>query len=167
MKNDFRMQYPLWMMGFIMVLGIFLFGVNSPETTEIVNTEIEQSILVEYGVIQGFVIVGSIILYLIMLFIFYMKIRRHNKLYPTQKIPSFAIRPPEYLEQDEGMTHITRIASQKVYTFMTWSLPALAVFAMFSPLPRIYTVLAILVVALLQYVIYYREIRAHLKEEDE
>lgn len=167
MKNDFRMQYPLWMMGFIVVLGIFLFGVNSPETTEIVNTEVEQSILVEYGVVQGFIIVGSIILYLIMLLIFYIKMRRHNTMNPTQKIPSFAIRPPEYLEQDEGMTHITRIASQKVYTFMTWSLPALAVFAMFSPLPRIYIVLSILAVALLQYVIYYREIRKHLKEEDE
>lgn len=167
MKHDFRMQYPLWMIGFILVLGLFLFAVNSPETTEIVNTETEQSFLIEYGIVQGLVIWGSIILYLIMLFIFYMKIRRHNKLHPTQKIPSFAIRPPEYLEQDEGMTHITRKASQKVYTFMTWSLPGLAIFAMFSPLSRIYTVFAILTVALLQYVIYYREIRAHLKEEDE
>lgn len=167
MKNDFRMQYPLWMMGFIGVLGIFLFGVNSPMTTDIINTENEQSILVEYGAVQGFVILGSVFLYLSMLFIFYMKMRRHNKMNPTQKIPSFAIRPPEYLEQDEGMTHIMRMASQKVYTFMTWSLPALAVFGMFSPLPRIYTVLAILVVAFLQYVIYYKEIRTHLKEEDE
>lgn len=167
MKNDFRLHYPLWMMGFIVVLGIFLFGVNSPTTTDIVNTETEQSILVEYGTVEGFVILGSIILYLLMLLVFYMQMKRHNKMNPTQKIPSFAIRPPEYLEQDEGMTHITRKASQKVYTFMTWSLPGLAVFAMFSPFSRIYTVLAILLVALIQYVIYYVEIRKHFKEESE
>ncbi len=167
MKNDFRLHYPLWMMGFIVVLGIFLFGVNSPTTTDIVNTETEQSVLVEYSTVEGFVILGSIILYLLMLLVFYIQMKRHNKMNPTQKIPSFAIRPPEYLEQDEGMTHITRKASQKVYTFMTWSLPGLAVFAMFSPFSRIYTVLAILLVALIQYVIYYREIRRHFKEEPE
>lgn len=63
--------------------------------------------------------------------------------------------------------HITRKASQKVYTFMNWSLPMLAIFAMFSPWSRIYTVFAILLIALLQYIIYYREIRKHFKEEEE
>ncbi|ANU11364.1 hypothetical protein A1A1_15199 [Planococcus antarcticus DSM 14505] len=166
MKNDFRMKYPLWMMGFILVLGMFLFGVSSP-VTDIVNTETEQSMSVEYGLIAGFVIIGSLLLYFLMLIIFYVQLRRHNEKNPTQKISPFAVRPPEYLEQDEGMTHITRKASQKVYSFMIWSLPMLAVFAMFSPLSRIYTVLAILLVAFIQYVIYYLEIRKHFKEEKE
>lgn len=167
MKSDFRLQYPLWMMGFIVVLGIFLYGVTSPTTTDIVNTEAQQSFAVEYGVIKGFVILGSIAFYLLMLIVFYWQMKRHNKKNPKQKIPTFAIRPPEYLEQDEGMMHITRKASQKVYTFMTWSLPMLAIFAMFSPWSRIYTVFAILLIALMQYIIYYREIRKHFKEEAE
>lgn len=32
MKNDFRLQYPLWMMGFIIVLGLFAYGLSSPVT---------------------------------------------------------------------------------------------------------------------------------------
>lgn len=166
MKNDFRKQYPLWMMGFIVVLGMFLFGVSSP-TTNIVNTETEQSILIELGPIGGLFAIGSVILYCLMMIVFYAQLKRHNKKNPAEKIAIFPIRPPEYLEQDEGMTHITRKASQKVYTFMSWSLPLLAVFAMFSPFSRIYTVFVILLIALIQYVIYYVEIRTHFKEEDE
>ncbi|MGB6406729.1 MAG: hypothetical protein WBF39_04585 [Planococcus donghaensis] len=166
MKNDFRMQYPLWMMGFIVVLGMFFFGVSSP-TTHIVNTETEQSILVELGPIGGLFAVGSVVIYFLMMIVFYAQLKRHNKKNPSEKISIFPIRPPEYLEQDEGMTHITRKASQKVYTFMSWSLPLLAAFAMFSPFTRFYTALAILLIALIQYVIYYREIRKHLREEDE
>ncbi|ANU23650.1 DUF3169 family protein [Planococcus donghaensis] len=166
MKSDFRMQYPLWMMGFIVVLGMFLFGVSSPTTT-IVNSEREQSFLLELGPIGGLFAIGAVILYFLMMIVFYTQLKRHNKKNPSEKISIFPIRPPEYLEQDEGMTHITRKASQKVYTFMSWSLPLLAVFAMFSPFTRIYTVFAILVIALIQYGIYYREIRKHLKEEDE
>ena len=166
MKNDFRMQYPLWMMGFIVVLGMFAYGVSSP-TTEVVNTETVQSISIELGSVAGFFAVGSVILYFVMLAIFSYQLTRHNKKNPTQKISPFSIRPPEYLEQDEGMTYITRKASQKVYTFMSWSLPMLAVFAIFSPLPNLFTVWGILLIALIQYLIYYMEIRRHFKEETE
>ena len=166
MKDDFRMQYPLWMMGFIVVLGMFAYGISSPKT-EVVNTETEQSLSIELGATAGFFTIGSIILYFLMLAIFAYQLKRHNQKNPTQKVSAFSIRPPEYLEQDEGMTYITRKASQKVYTFMSWSLPMLAVFAMLSPVPRIYTVWGILLVALIQYLIYYLEIRRHFKEETE
>ncbi|MBT2569234.1 hypothetical protein [Planococcus sp. ISL-110] len=164
MKNDFRMQYPLWMMGFIIALGMFTYGISEP-TTKVINTEMEQSIMIEIGSVDGIFAVGSVILYFLMLAGFSYQLMRHNKQNPTQKIPFISFRPPEYLEQDEGMTYITRKASQKVYTFMSWSLPILAIFAMFSPLPRFYTVWGILLVALIQYVIYYLEIRKHFKEE--
>lgn len=166
MKNDFRMQYPLWMMGFIVVLGMFAYGISSP-VTEVINTETEQSILIELGPVAGIFAVGSVILYFLMLAVFSYQLKRHNKQNPTQKIPFISFRPPEYLEQDEGMTYITRKASQKVYTFMSWSLPMLAVFAMITPLPRLFIVWGILLVALIQYVIYYLEIRKHFKEEVE
>ncbi|WP_223638408.1 hypothetical protein [Planococcus sp. 4-30] len=166
MKNDFRMQYPLWMMGFIVVLGMFAYGVSSP-ATEIVNTETVQSISIELGPIAGFFAVGAAALYILLLAGFIFQLTRHNRKNPTQKVSAFSIRPPEYLEQDEGMTYITRKASQKVYTFMSWSLPMLAVFAIFSPLPNLFTVWGILLIALIQYLIYYLEIRKHFKEETE
>lgn len=166
MKNDFRMQYPLWMMGFIILLGMFAYGISSP-VTEIINTDTEQSIMIELEPVAGFFVIGTAILYIVMLVIFIFQMLRHNKKNPTQKVSPFSIRPLEYLEQDEGMTYITRKASQKVYTFMSWSLPLLAVFAMTSPVPRVFIVWGILLVALIQYVIYYLEIRKHLKEEVE
>lgn len=166
MKNDFRLQYPLWMMGFIVVLGMFAYGISSP-VTEVVNTETEQSIMIELGPLAGLFVVGAAILYIVMLVIFIFQLLRHNKKNPAQKVSPFSIRPLEYLEQDEGMTYITRKASQKVYTFMTWSLPLLAVFAMTSPVPRLFIVWGILLVAFIQYVIYYLEIRKHFKEEVE
>lgn len=65
------------------------------------------------------------------------------------------------------MTYITRKAAQKVYTFMTWALPMLALAIMLIPVSRIIIIWGILAVALVQYLIYYLEIRKHLKEETE
>ncbi|MDN7245943.1 hypothetical protein [Planococcus shenhongbingii] len=166
MKNDFRLQYPLWMMGFIVVLGIFAYGISSP-ITEVIETENETSISVSIGPAGGMFAAGSLVLYLIMLAIFVYKLRSHNKRNPTQRISAFSIRPPEYLEQDEGMTYITRKAAQKVYTFITWGLPFLAAFAIVMPVPRIFIIWGILCIALGQYWIYYREVSKHLKEEAE
>ncbi|MDN3449113.1 hypothetical protein QMA09_02855 [Planococcus sp. APC 3906] len=166
MKNDFRLQYPLWMMGFIVVLGLLAFGLSSP-VTEVINTETEQSVTISLGPVGGMFAMGSIVIYAIMLTIFLLKLKKHNKKNPAQRISPFSIRPPEYLEQDEGMTYITRKAAQKVYTFITWSLPALAGFAIALSMPRLYIIFGILLVALGQYWIYFSEIRKHLKEETE
>ncbi|MBB5180670.1 uncharacterized membrane protein (DUF485 family) [Planomicrobium koreense] len=163
MKNDFRLQYPLWMMGFIVVLGLLAFGLSSP-VTEVIN---ERSIVISLGPVGTIFAVGSIVIYIIMLTIFLLKLKKHNKKNPAQRISPFSIRPPEYLEQDEGMTYITRKAAQKVYTFITWSLPALAGFAIALSMPRLYIIFGILLVALGQYWIYFSEIRKHLKEETE
>lgn len=166
MKNDFRLQYPLWMMAFIILLGVFAYGISSP-LTEVVNTETEQSVTVSIGGAQSLFATISILVYLILLAVFAFQLRKHNKNNPHQKVSAFSIRPPEYLEQDEGMTYITRKAVQKVYTFITWSLPLLAAFAIILPLPKLYIIWGILLIALGQYWIYYREVRSHLKEEVE
>lgn len=166
MKNDFRLQYPLWMMGFIVVLGLLAFGLSSP-VTEVINTETEQSVTISLGPVGGMFAAASIVIYIIMLTIFLLKLKKHNKRNPAQRISPFSIRPPEYLEQDEGMTYITRKAAQKVYTFITWSLPALAGIAIALSLPSLYIIYGILLIALGQYWIYYSEIRKHLKEETE
>ncbi|HSP22793.1 MAG TPA: hypothetical protein VLQ20_10780 [Planococcus sp. (in: firmicutes)] len=166
MKNDFRLQYPLWMMGFIVVMGLLAFGLSSP-VTEVIDTETEQSVTISLGPVGGMFAAGAIIIYIIMLAIFLLKLKKHNKKNPKQRISPFSIRPPEYLEQDEGMTYITRKAAQKVYTFITWSLPILAGFAIGTPMPRVFIIWGILLIALGQYWIYFSEVRKHLKEETE
>lgn len=120
MKNDIRLTYPLWMMAFVALFGAFAYGIHSPTMTKT-----ETSFMLEIGGLEGFVLLTSLLLYLILLTIFLVKVTKHNKENPKQKLAIWSIRPPEYLEQDEGMTHITRVAVQKVYTFYTWSLPLL------------------------------------------
>lgn len=166
MKNDFRLQYPLWMMGFIIVLGFFAYGLSSP-ITEVIETENETSITVSIGGVGGMFLAVSMIGYLLMLVVFAWQLKKHNKQNPNQRISPISIRPPEYLEQDEGMTYITRKAAQKVYTFITWGLPLLAAFVIIIPMPRVFIIWGILLLALGQYWIYFREVRKHLKEETE
>ncbi|TWT08955.1 hypothetical protein [Planomicrobium sp. CPCC 101079] len=166
MKNDIRLNYPIWMMAFIVLLGVFAYGINSP-TREWVNSSTETSLTVKVEALEGFMVFASLLLYIILLTVFLWKVKKHNTENPKQKISIWSIRPPEYLEQDEGMTHITRIAVQKVYTFITWSLPMLATVAILLPLPRLMLIYGILAVAFGQYLVYYLEIRKHLKEETE
>lgn len=166
MKNDFRLNYPLWMMAAIVMLGVLAFGLNSP-MTEFVNTETETSLTIRLEALEGLVVFISLILYFSFMLVFLLKLKKHNKENPTQKISPFAIRPPEYLEQDEGMTYITRKAVQKVYSFITLALPVLATFAIVLPIPRLLIIYGILAIAFGQYLIYYLEIRKHLKEEIE
>ncbi|GKW46753.1 hypothetical protein [Planococcus sp. NCCP-2050] len=166
MKNDFRLNYPLWMMAFILLLGVLAFGLNSP-ITEFVNTENETSFTIKLEALEGFIVFCSIILYFALLVIFMVRLKKHNKENPTQKISPLAIRPPEYLEQDEGMTYITRKAVQKVYSFITLALPFLATVAIVFPLPKLALIYGILAIAFGQYLIYYLEVRKHFKEEAE
>ncbi|WKA56188.1 hypothetical protein [Planococcus shixiaomingii] len=162
MKNDIRLNYPLWMMAFVALIGAFAYGIHSPTMTKT-----ETSLMLEIGGLEGFVLLASLLLYTILLTVFLVKVTKHNKENPKQKLAIWSIRPPEYLEQDEGMTHITRVAVQKVYTFYTWSLPLLAAVVILFPLTRLMIIYGILALAFIQYLIYYLEIRKHFKEETE
>lgn len=166
MRNDIRLNYPLWMMAFIVLLGVFALGINL-STTEFINNETETSMAIQLEGWESLLVFGSILLYLILLTIFSVKIKHYNEKNPNQKISMLAIRPPEYLEADEGMTHITRRAVQKVYTFYSWALPALATIVIILPLPRLVIIYSILGLAFGQYWIYYAEVRKHFKGEEE
>lgn len=166
MKNDIRLNYPLWMMGFIALLGVIAYAIYSPKTV-FIDTATETSLSIQIGPFEAFLIFGSILVYLILITVFIAKVKGYNKKNPEQKISLLSIRPPEYLEADEGMTHITRRAVQKVYTFYSWALPLLATVVIILPLPRLAIIYAILGLAFVQYWIYYLEIRKHFKEAEE
>ena len=164
MKNDFRLNYPLWNMAFIFLLGVMAYGLDQRFST---FTETETGYRIEVQVFDSLWMMVSLFVYLLLITIYLRKLKTYNRNNPGQKISAFAIRPPEYLEEDEGMTFITRKAVQKVYTFITWALPALAIIAIILPLPRLVIVWGILAVSFTQYLIYYLEIRKHFKEETE
>lgn len=165
MKKDFRVQYPLWQMAFIVLLGFMAFGLTGA-TSELVNTSNEFSYSLQFNPLETVALFGTLFLTFFLLVIFLMKISQHNKQNPTQKITLLQIRPLEYLEQDEGMVHITRIAAQKVYTFFSWALPFIAMIFLVFELSRFWMIISILFVALMQYFIYYMEVRKHLEEEE-
>lgn len=166
MKKDFRVQYPLWQMAFIVLFGFLAFSVTSA-TTELINSTDEFSYSFELNAFESLSMFGSIFLTLVLGAVFASKIAKHNKQHPTQKITMWQIRPLEFLEQDEGMTHITRKAAQKVYTFFVWALPALAVIYLVFELSRFWMIIGILILALMQYIIYYLEVRKHLQEVED
>ena len=120
MKKDLRVQYPLWQMAFIVLTGLILFSVNGASTEFIHNAE-ELRFGAEFPPLESVLLYSSIFLTVLLITIFSLKITKHNKQHPNQKLSMWQIRPIEYLEQDEGMTYITRRASQKVYTFFVWA----------------------------------------------
>lgn len=165
MKSNFRLNYPLWMMAFIVLLGAIAYAMDSP-AMQYVNTPDETSLAMTFEPVKGMILFGAAFLTFLLLAVFLLRMRKHNLENPDKKISPFSIRPPEYLEQDEGMTYITRKAVQKVYTFITWTLPFLAGFAIILQFPRLWIIYGILAIAFGQYLIYYLEIRKHFKEEE-
>ena len=167
MKKDFRVQYPLWQMAFIVLFGFMAFSITGVSTVFNNDSQKEFELSLEMDQLESIFLFGGLLIAFIAMFIFSRKVSSHNKQHPDQKISMWQIRPLEYLEQDEGMTHITRRAAQKVYTFFVWALPFLAMLHMFFDLPRFLVIVSILFLALMQYLIYYLEIRKHIKEDDE
>lgn len=160
MKQDFRMTYPLWNMAFILILAVMAVGF----TSSFVNvSKTDSSLSIEAQAVEGFLLFAALIAYLVLITIYLIALQSYNRKNPERKIPAFSIRPPEYMEQDEGMTFITRKAVQKVYTFITWSLPFLALIVMLAPIPKLLIVWGILAVAFGQNLTYYVEMRRHLK----
>jgi len=166
MKKDFRVQYPLWQIAFIVLFGFLAFSITGA-STEFINSEDEFSYSLELAAFESLLFFGSISLTFVLGAIFASKIVKHNKQHPTQKLTMWQIRPLEFLEQDEGMTHITRRAAQKVYTFFVWALPALAVIYLVFELSRFWVIIGILILALMQYLIYYLEVRKHFQEVED
>ncbi|WP_075620023.1 hypothetical protein [Paenisporosarcina indica] len=166
MKKDFRVQYPLWQMTFIVLLGFMIFSISGA-STEFIHNDDELRFGVEFPPLESILLISSIFLTFLLIVVFSLKLSKHNKQYPTQKVSMWQIRPIEYLEQDEGMTHITRRAAQKVYTFFVWALPFMAVIYMVFEIPRYWMIFGILLLAFIQYLIFYLEVRKHIEEDEE
>ncbi|EPD54220.1 hypothetical protein HMPREF1210_00205 [Paenisporosarcina sp. HGH0030] len=166
MKKDLRVQYPLWQMAFIVLFGFIAFSLTGA-STELYKTSEEFSFSVELDALESFLLLGALFITVLMITIFSMKISKHNKQNPSQKLSLWQIRPLEYLEQDEGMMYITRRAAQKVYTFFVWALPLMATIFLVFELSRFWMIFGILILAWMQYLIYYIEVRKHFSDGEE
>lgn len=166
MKKDFRVQYPLWQIGFMLIFMLFVFGLTGA-VTNFVNDATSFSYTVELESLEGFILFLIIPVYLIMLIAFMSKLSKYNKEHPTNKLSIWRNRPLEYVEDDEAWQMITRNATQKVYTFFSWSLPLSAVIHLFVPTSRFLIILNIVILSFVQYLIYYFYVRKHMEDEEE
>ncbi|MDI2586187.1 hypothetical protein OR571_03360 [Psychrobacillus sp. NEAU-3TGS] len=166
MKKDFRVQYPLWQIGFMLIFMALVFMITGAVTTY-VNNKTSFSYTIQLEALEGGIVFLLIPVFLIMAIILSSKLKKYNKEHPTKKLSVWRTKPLEYMEDDEAWQMITRVATQKVYTFFTWSLPLSAVFHLLIPTSKILIILNIVVLSLVQYLIFYIHVRKHVTEEGE
>ncbi|MEI4769325.1 hypothetical protein WAX74_06655 [Psychrobacillus sp. FJAT-51614] len=166
MKKDFRVQYPLWQMGFALLFLLFAIVITGT-ITNFANSNSSFIYSVELGALEGFIMFLLIPVYIVMVIIFGAKISKYNKNNPRNKITIWSSKPPEYMEDDEAWQMITNKATQKVYTFFSWSLPLSAVILIFLPTSKLLIILNLVVLSITQYLIFYVNIRKHTLEEEE
>lgn len=162
MKNDLRISYPLWMICFILLIvaSVYLVG-----TTAVVEDHGAEGVLfmlnLESKLIPFFILfillIGSLV-------VFFIKIFKHNRNDPNRKFSLFYLKPPEYIEDDELFQQATGWATKKVYTFFVTAIPLLALLFILLPIGRMWMVIGVLLLGVMQYLIYYIEIRKYVSE---
>ncbi|MFD1206260.1 hypothetical protein ACFQ38_14270 [Sporosarcina contaminans] len=165
MKGDMRFTYPLWQMGFILLLiGITtIIGIASDYKL----TNSTDSFLFEFTM-EGnsfwyFAIWLAILL--IYLALFRWKLHQHNKRNTDHKLKFSSLKPQEYMNDDELFEDVTRRATQKVYSYFTIALPIVAGFFLILPIGKFGMLNVLLLLAIGQYYIYYRTIRKYIAED--
>lgn len=89
----------------------------------------------------------------------------HNKKHPENPIKWMSFIPYELREEDEGMQWVTFKATRKVYIFYTFALPfGIILFTFFNDMIPYFTTWLLVGFGVIQYSIYWFEIRDVLKE---
>lgn len=165
MKNDMRVTYPLWQMGFIAIMMGLVFLIGSAmhfETYE--DGGFMFTIQLEF--MNGIIVYVLLLLCTALLIWFTVKVVRHNKKFPGRKITFFSFKPQEYMDDDELFQEVTRRATQKVYTFFAMALPLISVLFIMLPINKTWIILSILLLSMMQYFIYYRTIRKYVTGDE-
>jgi hypothetical protein len=165
MKGDMRYTYPLWQMGFILLLVALVTIIGYTLDYELFTST--SSFLFEFqleGVGFWCVAVWLVVL-VIYLTIFSLKMNHHNKRNPSRQLKLMTLKPQEYMEDDELFEDVTRRATQKVYSYFTVALPSAAALFLILPIGKFGMLNILLFLAIGQYFIYYRTIRLYMKED--
>lgn len=164
MKKDFRVQNPLWQIGFMFIfvmLAIVFTGAVSNFNKD--NGAFSYSL--EFSPIESVLALLVIPMTFFTLAVYLMKVTKYNKENPANKLSMWKTKPFEYMEDDEAWQMITRKATQKVYTFFSWSLPFSAFFHLLVPTSKLLIIVNIVALSLVQNIIFYINIRRHTMED--
>lgn len=157
MTKDLRVQMPLWNIAAIVELGAMIIPMLLSEIRWF-DKDLIFSIKMDYGLIS----LCGIFLFIVTCILVILKTIQFNKENPNRKMKIFSLKPGEYIEDDEMFNQVTNNATRKVYTFLSGAIPMLIVVAIF--LPKIWVVILLLLMAIIQNLIYYMEIRKFAEE---
>ena len=167
MKGDMRYAYPIWQMGFILLL----IGLTTiiGFTSDYVLSNGKDGFLFQISLegISFWYFAAWLALLVFYLLIFSWKISKHNKRNPSRQMKLMTFKPQEYMEDDELFEEVTRRATQKVYSYFTVALPSSAALFLMLPIGKFGMLNILLLLAIGQYFIYYRTIRRYMKEDAE
>ncbi|GEN84613.1 hypothetical protein SLU01_29250 [Sporosarcina luteola] len=163
MKGDMRYSYPLWQMGFIVLLIAL---------TTIIGFTADYAKSTDSFIFQ-FTLEGDSFWYMaawLAVLVFYMilfkwKLHQHNKRNPDHQMKFTSFKPQEYMADDELFEEVTRRATQKAYSYFTVALPLLATMYLILPIGKFGMLNALLLLAIGQYFVYYRTIRRYMAED--
>lgn len=164
MKNDMRVRYPVWQMGFIAIIMALVFLIGESAEFELYDDG-GFTFTTQLEFWSGIIVATLLLTVFMMLILFIRSVSKHNKNFPRRKISLFSFRPQEFMDDDELFREVTRRATQKVYSFFSVALPIIAALFIILPVPRVWMVLGILALSLVQYLIYYSTIRKYVTEK--
>lgn len=160
-RDNLRVQYPLWNIVGYLIMMVFSYGVVN--IASVVFNDMGMAVDIEWNMKGSYAfIIGSLLLFIFGI-AYSIKLHMHNKVYPDRKISAFAIRPNEYLDDDELYRKVTEKATKKVYSFLYWAIPV-AISIMFFPFDRYVFIVALLIIVVIQNLLYYLEIRKYISE---
>ncbi|MHA6259416.1 hypothetical protein ACXYMX_05810 [Sporosarcina sp. CAU 1771] len=160
MKNDMRITYPLWMICFLLLIAASVYLVGS---TIVIESEAENEISFLLDISSKMILFLTLLVLLVgSLTTFTIKVLKHNRLNPLRKFSFFYMKPPEYIDDDELFQHATGLATRKVYSFFVTAIPVLSVLYILTPIGKMWMVIGLLLLGVMQYLIYYLVLRKYV-----
>ena len=166
-KNDLRIQAPLWNIAAALILLLISYvAIATIDQTLfsydylLANNDLSIEFFWNWKVI--WVAVISTVLSIIFIITYVKKLSSHNKQFPHQRIAFFSDRPVEYIEEDEMFRQVTQKATQKVYSFYTYVIPAVIVIMLF-PFDRYVFIFLLFAMIVIHNLLYYLEMRKLFK----
>lgn len=160
-----RITYPIWQMGGIVLLMVLVLVMSLSSVFTIFEDggfEFEFNLQGGLGMIWS----GTLLVLLFYSLLFAWNVDKHNKQMPMHTINLFSWKPQEYMEDDELFQEFTKRATKKVYSYFVWAIPTLAAVGIGLRVGTTGMVLGLLLLSMGQYLIYYKEIRKYVGEDE-
>lgn len=147
MKQLFSIKSPLWQIiaaSFLYVILLLIIHDAPNDQSGLTPTRV--------GLLIG---AAAVLLYTV---IYIISVITYNKKHPDHRLSVTGIKPPEILDEDEGMNMLTARATKRVYRYHAFALPFLAVFITIIEASLTVVVTALFIATIIHYLVYWHAI---------